>query len=90
MHHYRGKLLDGDRIQLDPANVFIQFRNANGGAESGWYGYLLIASDRDVEAGNTYTLRLEDGRSGRLQVEEFTPDDSGKLRAVFVGDGPLS
>jgi hypothetical protein len=38
------------------------------------YGYLLVASETDVERGGTYTLKLADGRSGQLQIETFTPD----------------
>jgi hypothetical protein len=27
MHHYRGKLFQGDKVRLDPANVYIDFRS---------------------------------------------------------------
>jgi hypothetical protein len=89
MHHFRGQLLDGDQIRLDPADVYLQFHALPGDPGRGWYGYLLVASESDVEPGRVYTLRLSDGRSGRLRIEHVTPDDSGKFRATFVGEGSL-
>ena len=89
MHHFRGKLLQGDRPRLDPANVYVQYGAADGDRGQGWYGYLLVASETDVEPGGTYTLNLSDGRSGELRVEAVSPDDSGKYRATFFGDGSL-
>jgi hypothetical protein len=89
MHHYRGKLLQGDKVRLDPANVYIDFRSTGVDPASGWTGYLLVGSDKDVVPGETYTLQLEDGRSGELRIDTFAPDDSDKLRALFVGQGPM-
>jgi hypothetical protein len=90
MHHFRGKLLDGDRTRLDPANVYIQFHHpAASGPVEGWNGYLLVPSEGDVAPGVTYTLTLGDGRSGRLRIDHLAPDDSGKFRAFFVGEGAL-
>ena len=83
MHHFRGTLRDGDRIRLDPANVYIEYR------DEGWDGYLLVPSEGDVAPGKAYTLTLVDGRSGTLRVERLTPEDSGMFRANFAGDGPL-
>jgi hypothetical protein len=89
MHHLRGKLREGDEVRLDPANIYIHFQSAKaGGQVMGWYGYLLVTSETDVEPG-TYTLALEDGRSGTIRIDRLDPDDSGKYRAVFVGEGPL-
>ena len=89
MHHYRGKLLQGDNVRLDPANVYIDFGSAGADTASGWTGYLLVASDKDVVPGETYTLQLVDGRSGELRIDSFAPDDSDKVRALFVGQGPM-
>jgi hypothetical protein len=89
MHHFRGKLLQGDVTRLDPANVYIQYRTNEGGQSQGWYGYLSVASEMDVEPGGAYTLTLTDGRSGGLRIETVSPDDSGKFRASFFGDGSL-
>ena len=89
MHHYRGRLLRGDEVRLDPANVYIDSGSAGADAASGWTGYLLVASDNDVVPGETYTLQLVDGRSGELRIDSFAPDDSDKVRALFVGDGPM-
>ena len=44
MHHFRGKLLQGDVARLDPGNVYIQYRTNEGDQGQGWYGYLLVAS----------------------------------------------
>ncbi len=90
MHHFRGKLLDGDRTRLDPANVYIQFFHASAsGPVPGWHGYILIPSDAGLEPGDTYTLTLADGRSGSLRIDSLEPD-AGKTRAIFVGEGPLA
>ena len=90
MHHYRGKLFQGDKVRLDPANVYIDFGSTGPDTASGWTGYLLVGSDKDVVLGETYTLKLEDGRSGELRIDNFAPDDSDKLRALFVGQGPMT
>jgi hypothetical protein len=89
MHHYRGRLFQGDKVRLDPANVYVDFRSTGADTASGWTGYLLVGSDKDVVPGDTYTLKLEDGRSGELRIDAFAPDDLGKLRATFVGQGPM-
>jgi hypothetical protein len=84
MHHFRGKLFQGDKLCLDPANVYIDYDST-----SKWSGYLLIKSEHDVAPGGTYTLKLEDGRAGQLRIDALTPDDSDKVRAMFVGEGSL-
>jgi hypothetical protein len=90
MHHFRGRLLDGDTTRLDPANVYIQFHHITAsGPAQGWNGYLLVASETDLEPGGAYTLVLMDGRSGSLRIDHLAPDDSGKYRAFFAGEGPL-
>ena len=89
MHHFRGKLLQGAETRLDPANVYIQYRTNEGDQGQGWYGYLLVASERDVEPGGTYTLKLMDGRSDRLRIDTVSADESGKFRATFFGEGSL-
>jgi hypothetical protein len=89
MHHYRGKLFQADTVRLDPANVYIDSRSTAVDAGSGWSGYLLVASENDVVRGGTYTLKLEDGRNGALRIETFAPDDSNKIRAMFVGEESL-
>ena len=88
MHHFRGKLFQGDETRLDPANVYIEYHATGltpprGGPATSW------SHRRGRGAGGTYTLKLEDGRSGQLQIDAFSPDDSGKFRATFVGEGPL-
>ena len=89
MHHFRGKLFQGDKLCLDPANVYIDYDSREADATSAWSGYLLVKSEKDVVPGGIYTLKLEDGRSGELRIDKFTPDDSDKVRAMFVGAGPL-
>ena len=39
--------------------------------------------------GGIYTLKLEDGRAGQLRIDTVAPDDSDKVRAMFVGEGSL-
>ena len=90
MHHFRGTLLKGDLIRLNPANVYIEYdHDTASGPEESWQGYLLVASEADVAPGGTYTLTLVDGRAGKIRIGDLAPDDSGKYRANFVGDGPL-
>jgi hypothetical protein len=89
MHHYRGKLFQGDKIRLDPANVYIDSSSTGVDAASAWSGYLLVASEKEVVLGGTYTLKLEDGRAGELRIGKFGPDDSDKVRAMFIGAGVL-
>ena len=89
MHHYRGKLFQGDKIRLDPANIYIDSSSTGVDPASGWSGYLLVASDKEMVIGGTYTLKLEDGRSGELRINKIVPDDSDKVRAMFVGEGSL-
>jgi hypothetical protein len=55
----------------------------------GWYGYLLVGSEGDVETGGPYTLQLEDGRVGSIRIDSLMPEPSGRIRAVFVGMGAL-
>ena len=89
MHHYRGKLFQEDKIRLDPANVYIDSSPTGADPASGWSGYLLVASEKEVGMGSTYTLKLEDGRAGELRISKVVPDDSDKVRAMFVGEGSL-
>jgi len=89
MHHYRGKLFQGDKLRLDPANVYVDYRSTEGDAVSGWSGYFLLESENDVVPGGAYTLKLEDGRAGELRIDTVAPDDSSKVRAMFVGKGSL-
>jgi hypothetical protein len=89
MHHFRGKLLQGEKLCLDPANVYIDYDSTELDVITKWSGYLLLKSEKDVVPGGIYTLKLEDGRAGQLRVDSLTPDDSDKVRAMFVGEGPL-
>ncbi len=89
MHHFRGKLFQGDKVCLDPANVYIDYDSTEVGVTSSWSGYLLVKSEQDVVPGGIYTLKLEDGRAGQLRVDALTTDDSDKVRANFVGEGSL-
>ena len=84
MHHFRGKLLDGDQSRLDPADVYLQFHATPGDQGQGWYGYLLVASETAVEPGGAYTLQLADGRELmlyqlRLRGGGTDPYSSGTL-----------
>ena len=90
MHLFRGRLMEGNETRLDPANVYIQFHHASTmGTDPGWNGYLLVESGTDVEPGSTYTLKLVDGRSGNLWIDQVVPEEDGKQRAIFNGEGPL-
>ena len=76
MHHFRGKLFQGDKLCLDPANVYIDYDSTEVDVTSNWSGYLLIKSEKDVVPGGIYTLKLEDGRTGQLRIDALAPDDS--------------
>jgi hypothetical protein len=88
MHHFRGKLFQGEKLCLDPANVYIEYQSEVD-VTSNWSGYLLVKSETDVVPGGIYTLKLEDGRAGQLRIDSLTPDDSGKIQAMFVSEGSL-
>jgi hypothetical protein len=89
MHHFRGKLFQGDKLCLDPANVYIDYNSTEADVTTNWSGYLLVGSAKDVVPGDIYTLKLVDGRTGQLRIDKFAPDDSEKVRANFVGEGSL-
>ncbi len=89
MHHFRGKLFQGDKVCLDPANVYIDYHATDVESATAWSGYLLVGSEKDVVTGGIYTLKLEDGRAGTIQIDTLKPDDSDKVRANFVGSGAL-
>lgn len=89
MHHFRGRLFQGDKVHLDPANVYLDYGATAGEAASEWSGYLLVESETDVVPGGTYTLKLMDGRAGELRIDKIAPDDSGKVRAMFTGGTAL-
>ncbi|RUL88527.1 hypothetical protein [Tautonia sociabilis] len=92
MHHFRGRLLDGATPCLEPANAYIEYLGPQDGSKPNWNGYLLIGEGTDLRPGATYTLSLEDGRSGDLAIDHIEPDDSapGRLRALFRGESPLA
>jgi hypothetical protein len=90
MHHYRGTLFQGDKIRLDPANVYIEYHSTQAGAVSEWSGYFLVESEKVLASGGIYTLKLVDGRAGELQIETLVPDESDKTRVTFVGKGSLT
>jgi hypothetical protein len=89
MHHFRGTLWKGDQVRLDPANVYIDYHALEASSGEQWDGYLVVASEKDVEPGGTYSLRLVDGRAGTLRITDISLDESEKVRANFVGEGPL-
>jgi hypothetical protein len=79
----------GDKLFLDPANAYVDYELTEVDVTLKWSGYLLVRSDKDVIPEGTFTLKLEDGRAGQLRIDALTPDDSGKVRAMFVSDGSL-
>jgi hypothetical protein len=87
MHHFRGTLFQGDKLWLDPANVYVDYDSTEVDVTSTWSGYLLVKSEKDVVPGGIYTLKLEDRRAGQLRIDTLTPDDSEKVQAMFVGEG---
>ena len=89
MHHFRGTLFQGDKLCLDPANIYIDYQTTEVDVISKWSGYLLVGSEKDVVPGGIYTLKLVDGRAGQLRIDTLTADDSDKVRAMFVGEGSL-
>lgn len=90
MHHFRGRLREGEQPRLDPANVYIEYLGPQDGTRPNWNGYIVVGSESELEVGNEYTLALDDGRTGTLAIEHVEPDDSGRFRAVFTGETPLA
>ena len=90
MHHFRGTLFQGEKLCLDPANAYVDYGPTDANVTSDWSGYLLVGSENDVVPGGIYTLKLVDGRTGKIRIGALTPDDPEKFRAAFVGEGSLA
>jgi hypothetical protein len=85
LHHFRGKLYKGDKLCLDPANVYIDYHATGADPASGWSGYLLVKSDKDVVPGGIYTLKLEDGRAGKWPASPpptCCPREAGAMNMI--------
>ena len=48
MHHFRGTLFQGDKLCLDPANVYIDYNSTEVDVTSEWSGHLVVGSEKDV------------------------------------------
>jgi hypothetical protein len=48
-----------------------------------------VTDVRGVQEDDPDPLKLEDGPAGQLRIDTLTPDDSDKVRVMFVGEGSL-
>ena len=71
-------------------DVEISLEVSEGSTEVRWHGTLSVTHQTELSAGGTYSMTLDDGRSGEFRVRRNTLA-GGEDRAVAVhGTGPLS
>ena len=78
MHHFRGKLFQGDKVCLDPANVYIDYQSTEVDLTTKWSGYLLVGSEM-MCSGDIYTLKLVTAHQKFSCIDKFAPDDSEQV-----------
>jgi hypothetical protein len=83
--HFCGMILDRDRIVA--ANVEGEFRvsTRRGGIQC-WEGNVSVPDDAAIRDGETYTLRLADGREGEIHVGGGPYTEARGSSYVFKGN----
>lgn len=87
MERIEGVVLDGERIVLPTANVWMEQCLAPNGREE-WYGYLDLPAGLDLVS-KGYDFKARDGRMGRLRVLWSLARGQAGTRAEFRGAGPF-
>ena len=91
MHHFRGKLLDGNRVHLSPANAYVHFNeHATSGPVRHWNGYVLVDSETALDPGGLDSRGLDSRRldpgglhSPRLHPGGLDPGRLARLRLAW-------
>ncbi len=89
---FRGRLMAGDRILIDPLEGFLKSSLRTGGAVFEWTGHFECPAERkeEVISGNRYRLVLIDGRSGTVAVRlknADLPEESPTVTFHGTGSG---
>jgi len=80
-----GQIVGADGQVVAETEVWIDSAMGPGGRPQ-WGGSCDLPVDHGVDAQQaTYTLRLDDGRSGEITIEHFQPHESGKATIRFRG-----
>jgi hypothetical protein len=82
---FRGTVLDGDRIVAQEVQGTYQ-SDSSAGRPNTWSGRMSAPADAAIADGETYTLRLADGREGIITVSGCTATDAGPT-VWFRGKG---
>ncbi len=84
----KGDILDGETVMAESLNVVLTESTSSTGMRS-WLGTCALPSDATLVVGNSYELRLEDGRSGEVIVVGISADSGGGRIARLRGNGAL-
>jgi hypothetical protein len=82
---FQGTVLEGDRVIVRDVQGTYQFDSATGASVS-WSGRMSVPAGAAMPDGETYTLRLTDGRERTITVSGGTNTDAGAT-VWFKGKG---
>jgi hypothetical protein len=90
MEHFRGKLLDGDQVFLDPVEGHLGSHTMTSGHKT-WFGNFELPTEQraNVSPSIRYKLVFSDGRSGELYIDIHDSNTPGKCTAEFQLIGGL-
>lgn len=84
----KGDILDGDNVIAENIDLLLIESMSSVGMRS-WSARCALPTGATLVVGNSYELRLEDGRSGEIIMAEIKADSSGGRSARLRGNGPL-
>jgi hypothetical protein len=82
---FRGTVLEGERIVAQEVQGTYQSDSVTGRPNT-WSGRMSAPEDSKFLDGESYTLRLADGREGIITISDCTKTDTGKT-VWFKGKG---
>jgi hypothetical protein len=88
---FRGRLMSGDQVLLEPVLGQLKSHARVGGGVGEWTGYFEFPPSlkETFVAGNRYRLVLIDGRSGHIHVHIPDHDPLDRTIAEFHGTGSI-
>jgi hypothetical protein len=86
---FRGRLMAGDQVLIEPVLGQLKTRFRNGGATGEWSGFIELdpVNLEQIVEGNRYRLVLIDGRSGHVHLHIKADDLLERTLAEFHGTG---
>jgi len=54
-----------------------------------WSGHFTIQNTEKIKVGKTFTIKLEDDRSGKIVIQSLKVNKKGENEVLFVGTGSL-